>query len=301
MVITVGGFAGGVGKSFIAANFAIWLTRPKAEVLLIEVDPNNTIAGFVEARKTKFTGEPRLSYLPLEDSSTISAVLRQAKQTYDYIVIDTQSTASPGTLPSMLEADIILFPVVPANISRYANSQTQEFINQVIGDRKPGPFVYAFLNKVESYQTGFSEELSQVTGISILQQSLGARKAFAKSFEVGLSMMEAKDSNRKAFAEIYGLFSAIVEDVGQRKVLRESKLEAENDDVQVVQANNSKKDFANINLTIRKSKLEAITEIRKKKFPVRDGKKRYGISLHDWIIEAIDRELARSAVELQQT
>ena len=48
--------------------------------------------------------------------------------------------------------------------------------------------------------------------------------------------------------------------------------------------------FKNFNIKILESELETINELREKR-PKQRGQKRLGISLHDWIVEAVQEKI----------
>ncbi len=69
----------------------------------------------------------------------------------------------------------------------------------------------------------------------------------------------------------------------------------------VIQADDPPKEdtFKNFNIRILESELQAINQLREKR-PKARGQKRSGISLHDWIIEAIQEKTEREKKKFSQ-
>ena len=57
MILAVGNVKGGVGKTTLAINFAIALSRQNRDVLLIDGDEQGTALAFTELRNTERDGK----------------------------------------------------------------------------------------------------------------------------------------------------------------------------------------------------------------------------------------------------
>ena len=64
MIITVGGIKGGTGKTTIAVNLAIELTKAHQDVLLIDADDQGTATDFSALRDQQ--GEGLVSYTSIQ-------------------------------------------------------------------------------------------------------------------------------------------------------------------------------------------------------------------------------------------
>lgn len=133
-VLCVGGGRGGVGKSLLAVNLAVYLAQIGRTVVIADVDPVGadlrTSLGLdpsepppdEDAEPLK-TPVPGLSLLPASFDPSASTVLRSGKKGHllarlrtlaaDYVVLDVGPGTAPATLDTFLAADVGVLVTVP--------------------------------------------------------------------------------------------------------------------------------------------------------------------------------------------
>jgi chromosome partitioning protein len=90
MILAVGNVKGGVGKTTLAVNLAIALSRKKHDVLLIDGDEQGTALAFTDLRTTA-KGQPGYTAVALHGAN-IRTQVRQLASKYTDIVIDGGAT-----------------------------------------------------------------------------------------------------------------------------------------------------------------------------------------------------------------
>ncbi|MEZ0323265.1 MAG: ParA family protein [Hydrogenothermaceae bacterium] len=195
--ITVDSFKGGVGKSTVALNFAFELSL-KFKVLLIDTDPQNSLAHFlcrdfeigfsevitekVDIRKTiqREVLNKNFDFLPcgilsLRDPQLYEDVLNLENITkltnifenYDFIIYDTPPRISKHieTLIDFSDDFLIVLNPDPATFSSFAIFQ------QFIESRKAKEKTYILINKTEP--TKISEDFSKMITYLYKERNLG--------------------------------------------------------------------------------------------------------------------------------
>ena len=74
MIVTVGNVKGGVGKTTLAVNLAIALSRQDRDVLLIDGDEQGTAIAFTELRGAQKDGKPGYTAVALHGAAIRSQV-----------------------------------------------------------------------------------------------------------------------------------------------------------------------------------------------------------------------------------
>lgn len=160
-VITVFSGKGGVGKTSIAVNLSVALAaRPSTKVALVDADiqfgdasltlnvlPRSTIADIV-AEKGQLEGKVLPGYMTAYSDSlhllaapfrpeqadkvtgtVVTAILKQLKELYDYVIVDTATSFSEVSIASLDAADKVLLVTVldlPAVKNTKAALETME-------------------------------------------------------------------------------------------------------------------------------------------------------------------------------
>lgn len=196
--ITVGSFKGGVGKSTIALNFAYELSS-KYRVLLVDTDPQNSLASFlckdfevgfseliagkanIEAVKQKsILNNENFDFIPtgilslkdpeyyenLFDTDKLSRLFKMF-QDYDFIVYDTPPRISRQieSLLDMTDDFLIVLNPDPATFSSFV------IFNEFVESKNLKDKTYILINKTEP--TKVSEDFSKMISYLYKEKNLG--------------------------------------------------------------------------------------------------------------------------------
>lgn len=112
MIIAITNIKGGVGKSSIAQNLAVFIAQRKVKksVLLVDADPQNTTSEWVAERNEN----PDLIQIPcVEQSGKISKALQEHDKNYDYVVVDCGGNDGVSMRSALAVADLAVIPCRP--------------------------------------------------------------------------------------------------------------------------------------------------------------------------------------------
>lgn len=212
MIITVGGIKGGSGKTTIATNLTVYLSRLGKDVLLVDADEQETSTDFTAWREATRDGDVGYTAVKLTGEQVRSQVLK-LRGKYDYIVIDTGGRDTTSQRAALFASDIYLLPFNPRSFDVWTIGRVEKLIDE-IQSVKPSPVqVYAFINRADhrgSDNTDAADLLASSDKMKFLNMSVGNRKAFSHAAAKGLSVQELSPSDEKAQNEINTLFEFII-------------------------------------------------------------------------------------------
>src|ERR1700730_14618418 len=134
MIYAVGNVKGGVGKTTLAVNIAIALSRKKRDVLLIDGDEQGTALAFTDLRTNDQNGKPipgRPGYTVVAlHGANIRTQVRQLVPKYADIVIDVGGRDTGSLRAALTIADIVLIPVKPRSFDLWGVDQTAELVRE---------------------------------------------------------------------------------------------------------------------------------------------------------------------------
>lgn len=200
MITVIGNLKGGTGKSTVAFNLAMWLALKERSVQVCDLDPQGTLSDVMEVREEEgFEPLPKiLEELPTEPGGEL--------------IVDIGLSGIDAMNAALKRASRILIPVAPSQADIWSTQQFLGMIDQQVS-RTMRPEVVAFVNRGDTHplarETGEAlEALHQLPGLTVLDQRLGQRLAFRRSFSEGLAVFEM-EPNSKAASELYALAMAV--------------------------------------------------------------------------------------------
>ncbi len=210
MIFTAGGIKGGSGKTSLAVSLTVLLAKSGKDVLLVDADDQGTASDF-SVWRAETLGDTGYTSVKLSGLSVRNEVLKM-KEKYDHIVIDAGGRDTASQRAAMVVSDIFLVPFAPRSFDMWTLEQVEQLVKEM-EIANPKLQSYAVLNKVDYNQKDIAEgrkyiEESEV--LTVLQNTLNERKAFANAAAAGLTVMEYKPKNRKAIAELQALFDEII-------------------------------------------------------------------------------------------
>lgn len=193
MILAVGNVKGGVGKTTLAVNLAVALSKEGRDVLLIDGDEQGTAAAFTELR-TEAKGSPGYTAVSLQGAA-IRTQVRQLAPKYADIVIDVGGRDTGSLRAALTVAEVVLIPVKPRSFDLWGVDQTADLVREAreINDRLRAVAVLNEADPQGKDNDAAAEALREVEGIELAPLLIVRRKAFPNAAAAGLSVLEHDD------------------------------------------------------------------------------------------------------------
>ena len=125
-VVSFSSRKGGSGKSTLAAHLSVFADRPSQPALLIDTDPQGSLAFWHELRAAETPVLVRC------DHKDIAAVIEDAqRENVDWVFIDTPPHASAAIADAMRASDLVVVPLRPAVFDIAAVATTLEMAEAI--------------------------------------------------------------------------------------------------------------------------------------------------------------------------
>jgi chromosome partitioning protein len=210
VIILIAHQKGGVGKSTLAVNLAAEAQRRGGDVLIAEGDPTiHTARNWARVRAS--ANAAPITSVKLEGA--IHTNLTDLGKRYDYVIVDVAGKDSREMRSAMTAAHVMVTPILPSQ----ADVDSSNSLSRTIVDARdfnPGLAVIAVLNRCSTQWNDTeadesAEYMKDYPELPLADVRLHDRKAYRRSLETGLGVVELKDP--KAKAEIQLLMNEILE------------------------------------------------------------------------------------------
>ena len=194
MILAVGNVKGGVGKTTLAVNLTIALTRSGRDVLLIDGDEQATAIAFTELRTAQKNGKPGYTAVSLQGAA-IRTQVRQLAAKYSDIVIDVGGRDTGSLRAALTVADVVLVPVQPRSFDLWGVDQTADLVKEAreINEQLRAISVINAADPQGKDNEAAADALREVDGIDLAPGFIVRRKAFPNAAAAGLSVLEHDD------------------------------------------------------------------------------------------------------------
>jgi chromosome partitioning protein len=194
-VITIAQQKGGSGKTTLAVNLAVALTRMGHSVALLDTDPQGSLGRWFLMRRE------RLGRAGMEFSTAsawgVSYECEKLRRTHDIVIVDTPPKVDADLRPALREADLVLIPVAASHVDLWA---TDGVLDLAARERKRPTIV---LNRIKAGSRLGAEVAEAAAGLEadVSDARFGHRVIFAETLGTGLGVQEQGRSAAAAEAE----------------------------------------------------------------------------------------------------
>ena len=203
-IITIAQQKGGAGKTTLAAQLAIVWVRQGKRLALLDIDPQGSLAAWVELRRKRRGGEAfGFEFAALAGWRAGDWVERYAREA-DYVVIDSPPHAEIEARIALRAASLALVPLQPSPLDLWSAATTLRLARE---EKRP---VLAVLNRVPARSNLIETVTTELArdGVALAAARLGSRVAFAQAMAQGAGVIETAPSGIAA-AEITALAAEI--------------------------------------------------------------------------------------------
>ena len=192
-IICVAQQKGGAGKTTIVSNLAIAFLAEGKRVVLIDTDPQGSLAKWLDIREESLGVNANLRFATAT-AYGISRAVREFRAEADVILVDTPPKADSDVRSVLRESDLILLPVSASQADVWA---THDILD--LADRAQKP-THIVLNRTR-VGTRVGEDVAKSVAqleAKQLRSSLANRVIYAEALGRGLGVMEAKKTGSAA-------------------------------------------------------------------------------------------------------
>jgi len=200
LVITIAQRKGGAGKTTLAAQVAVAWARQGARVALLDIDPQGSLAAWVELRRGRLGANAIGFDFAALPGWRASQWIEDRARHADLVVIDNPPHAETEAQFAVRAAGLVLIPVQPSPLDLWATEATLKMAR----DERRRPLIV--LNRVPP-RSGWTDRIVAdlvQSGAPVAATRIGNRIAFVRAMASGLGVLESADATPAA-AEIAAL------------------------------------------------------------------------------------------------
>ncbi|MEM9991048.1 MAG: AAA family ATPase [Bacteroidota bacterium] len=203
MKIGITSLKGGVGKSQLSMNLAVFFAHEGYSVAIIDSDTNQTCSQWSGLRAEDL---PDVMVAGMTDPKQIRRNIGKLEESFDIVIIDGVPALSQMASTIILLSDLLLIPLIASPADLWA---TEKFLDRfdeartLKGEDIPSYFVYNLHNE----RLNLTKEVAEVINeydIQALKGSMRNRVAYRECVAVGKGVLEYKDEKAKAELQAIG-------------------------------------------------------------------------------------------------
>jgi len=208
-ILVCGGIKGGSGKTTLVSNIAVVKAKEGKKILIVDSDEQGSLSDWVEHRQS--LGIETLWTTVAFLGSEVRSRILTAKGKYQEIIIDAGGRDTNSQRSALSLADIFLIPFQPRSLDVWTLNKVIALIREA-RSVNPKLKAYAVINRGESKGQD-NEECAKIIQesleIEVLRPYIIQRKCFSNAVAHGLGVLETKNPDKKACAEIFGVCEAL--------------------------------------------------------------------------------------------
>lgn len=182
-IITVAQQKGGAGKTTIAANLAVALSRMGKVVSLLDTDPQGSLGRWFMMRREN--GEPGMGF-STASAWGVSYECDKLRGEADYVLVDTPPKIDSDLKPAIRESDLVIVPVSASQVDVWATEGVLDMAAREKAD------VMVVLNRAKA-GTRVADDVDKSLrslGVRRAKSTLGHRVAFPETMGAGKGVQE---------------------------------------------------------------------------------------------------------------
>jgi chromosome partitioning protein len=109
VIILFGGEKGGTGKSTLATNLSVWLSRKKSDFVLVDADRQSTSSNWVSGRGSRLPDLQKINCI--QRYGNIASTVQDLASRYEHVIIDAAGRDSEELRSSLVVADVLFSPL----------------------------------------------------------------------------------------------------------------------------------------------------------------------------------------------
>jgi chromosome partitioning protein len=213
MMITIGGEKGGGGKTTLAVHLAALCAVRGDDVLLVDADPQQSAARWVERRAEMHPDAPGVRCVT-RTGKRIDRDLADLGRRYAVVIIDTGGRDSLEMRSALLVSDRIVLPVRPEQFDCWTLPTMARIVDEV-GTFNQRLVVSVVLNQIphQVRETAIKETMDWIEAECPTLPSkplpIVGRAAFGRANAEGLAVTEMPKVDPKARTEIMAFFREV--------------------------------------------------------------------------------------------
>lgn len=187
-VISLTSPKGGAGKTTAALVLATTLARAGAKVSVIDGDPNQPLLTWAE-------GDTKAGVRVVGASeATLAEAINGERARVDFVIVDTEGTASLGTVRAIAASNLVLVPMAPSPLDAAQAARTVGLIRaHVLSSGRIVPFRVLMTRTPIGIPTRIEqmilEELAEAD-VPVLREPLHSRSALVAMFAYRCTLFE---------------------------------------------------------------------------------------------------------------
>ena len=207
VVVTIAQRKGGAGKTTLAAQLATAWLRQGARVALLDIDPQASLAAWVELRRARLGAENvGFDFAALPGWRAAQWIEDRARGA-EFVVVDGPPHAEVEARIAVRAAGLVLVPVQPSPLDLWATEATLAMARE---ERRSAVVVLNRVPPRSSLTDRVAADLA-AAGAAIAATRIGNRVALVRAMASGLGVVESPGADSAA-AEI----TALAEEVRSR-------------------------------------------------------------------------------------